>query len=46
VTAKPQPKPEAKPQANAPATPSGSNLTRDAIKAEIAKREAAKNKAP
>jgi len=46
VTAKPQAKPEAKPQSNAPATPSGSNLTRDAIKAEIAKREAAKNKAP
>jgi hypothetical protein len=46
VTAKPEAKPEAKPQGNAPVTPSGSNLTRDAIKAEIAKREAAKNKAP
>jgi hypothetical protein len=46
VTAKPEAKPAPKPQTNAPTTSSGSNLTRDAIKAEIARREAAKNKAP
>jgi hypothetical protein len=39
-------KPEAKPQSNAPAASGSSNLTLDAIKAERAKREAAKKQNP
>jgi hypothetical protein len=46
VNAKPQAKPEAKPQSNAPSASSSSNLTLEAIRAERAKREAAKKQNP
>lgn len=46
VSAKPQAKPEAKPQTNAPSASSSSNLTLEAIRAERAKREAAKKQNP
>jgi hypothetical protein len=39
-------KPEAKPQSNAPAAGGAPNLTLDAIKAERAKRDAAKKQNP
>jgi hypothetical protein len=46
VNAKPQAKPEAKPQSNAPSAGSSSNLTLEAIKAERARRDAAKKQNP